>query len=125
MADRLMPEEPVYEEDTDTDTEDEEVGAYTHLGGRLSGRGLAYDPPDVAQAMIKTFQGYPEILHTYTTGRVANPGNTVLDGFQRFAKVDAGASVVDYGGSMAGITHVENGILTAHDSAFPHEFHII
>ena len=120
-----MPEDALYEEDTDTDTEDEEAGAYTHLGGRLSGRGLAYDPPDVAQAMIKTFQGYPELLHTYTTGRVANPGRRAVDGFQRFAAVDAGASVIDYGGSMEGISHVENGFLTAHDSAFPHEFHII
>ena len=124
MSEGLMPEYDVGYE-TDTDSEDEETGAYSHLGGRLSGRGMAYDDPDVAQAMIKTFQGYPELLHTYTSGRVANPPGTRLDGFQRFAAQDAGASVIDYGGSMPGISHVENGYLTAHDSAFPHEFHII
>lgn len=127
MSERLMPEDEryQYEEETDTDTSDEEAGAYTHFGGRLSGRGMAYDDPDVAQSMIKTFQGYPEILHAYTSGRVANPRMSEMDGFQRFARRDAGASVIDYGGSIAGISHSENGQLTAHDASFPSEFHII
>ena len=124
MQEPLMPEYDVPVEE-DTDSDDEETGAYSHLGGRLSGRGMAYDPPDVAQAMIKTFQGYPEILHAYTSGRVANPPQMRYDGLQRFAAQDAGASVIDYGGSLPGISHSENGFLTAHDSAFPHEFHII
>ena len=124
MQERLMPE---YErdDDTDTDDDDEETGAYSHYGGRLSGRGMAYDDPDVAQAMIKTFQGYPEILHTYTSGRVANPPTRQLDGLQSFASRDAGASVIDYGGSLPGYSHSEDGYLTYYDSAFPHEFHIV
>ena len=123
MQERLMPEYEKYE-DEDTDS-DEEAGAYSHYGGRLSGRGMAYDDPDVAQAMIKTFQGYPEILHTYTSGRVANPPQRQIDGLQQFASRDAGASVIDYGGSLPGYSHSEDGYLTYHDSAFPHEFHII
>ena len=127
MEERLMPEDEMYKyaDTTDTDSEDEETGAYSHLGGRLSGRGMAYDDPDVAHAMIKTFQGYPEILHAYTSGRIARPETHELDGFQTFASRDAGASVIDYGGSLPGISHSENGQLFAHDSAFPHEFHII
>ena len=123
MSERLMPE-GIPQEDTDTDSEDEETGAYTHYGGRLSGRGMAYDDPEVAQAMIKTFQGFPEILHAYTSGRVSNPPGQ-YDGLQRFSSRDAGASVIDYGGSLPGITHSENGSLMAHDASFPHEFHII
>ena len=121
MQNRLMTEDPY---DTDTDTEDEEAGAYSHLGGQLSGRGMAYDPPHVAQAMIKSFQAYPEILAAYTQGRVSNPPAARLDGFQQFAARDSGASVIDYGGSIDGLTHSENGYLVAHDSSFPHEFHI-
>ena len=122
MQNRLMTEDQY---DTDTDTEDEEAGAYSHLGGQLSGRGMAYDPPHVAQAMIKSFQSYPEILAAYTQGRVSNPPAARLDGFQQFAARDSSASVIDYGGSLDAISHSENGYLVAHDSSFPHEFHII
>ena len=122
MQNRLRPEYEDY--DTDTDTEDEEAGAYSHLGGQLSGLGMAYDPPHVAQAMIKSFQSYPEILAAYTQGRVSNPPRAQYDGFQEFASRDSGASVIDYGGSIDGLTHSENGYLVAHDSSFPHEFHI-
>ena len=124
MQQPLMGEED-YDYETDTDTEDEEAGAYTHLGGQLSGRGMAYDPPHVAQAMIKSFQGHPEILAAYTQGRVSNPPSARYDGFQQFAQRDSGASIIDYGGSIAGITHSEDGYLVAHDSSWPHEFHIV
>ena len=119
---RLRPEYEDY--DTDSDTDDEEAGAYSHLGGSLSGLGMAYDPPHVAQAMIKSFQAYPEILGAYTQGRVSNPPRAQYDGFQEFASRDSGASVIDYGGSIDGLTHSENGYLVAHDSSSPHEFHI-
>ena len=122
MENRLMTE---YDTETDTDTEDEEAGAYSHLGGQLSGLGMAYDPPHVAQSIIKSFQAYPEILAAYTQGRVSNPPSARYDAFQEFAARDSGASVIDYGGSVDGLTHSENGYLVAHDSSFPHEFHII
>lgn len=81
-TERLMPQGGLYDDDEDTDTEDEEAGAYSHFGGRLSGLGMAYDPPDVAKAMIKTLQGHPEILATYVSGRVPRPplrGGTVCN----------------------------------------------
>ena len=123
MENRLMTEDQ-YDTDTDTD-DDEEAGAYSHLGGQLSGKGAAYDPPHVAQSVIKSLQAYPEILAAYTQGRVSNPPGSRYDGFQEFAQRDAGASIIDYGGSIDGVTHSENGYLVAHDSSFPHEFHIV
>ena len=124
-TERLMPEGGLYDDDDDTDTEDEEAGAYSHFGGRLSGLGLAHDPPDVAQAMIKTLQGHPEILATYVSGRVPAPPPRRRDGLQEFARRDAGATVVDFGGSVNALTHSVDGYLVAHDSSFVHEFHII
>ena len=124
-TERLMPEGGVYDDDTDTDTEDEETGAYSHFGGRLSGLGLAYDPPDVGKAMIKTLQGHPEILATYVSGRVPGLPPARRDGLQQFARRDAGATVIDFGGSVNALTHSVDGYLVAHDSNFVHEFHII
>ena len=124
-TERLMPQGGLYDDDDDTDTEDEEAGAYSHFGGRLSGLGMAYDPPDVANAMIKTLQGHPEILATYVSGRVPNPPPARRDGLQRFARRDAGATVIDFGGSVNALTHSVDGYLVAHDSDFVHEFHII
>ena len=104
---------------------DEEAGAYSHYGGSLSGRGLAHDPPDVARAMIQTFAQHPEVLHTYIQGRVPNPRQHVPHLTQKVnSRQGAGASIVDYGGSMSAISHSENGYLVSHDSRFPHEFHI-
>ena len=124
-TERLMPQGGLYDDDEDTDTEDEEAGAYSHFGGRLSGLGMAHDPPDVAKAMIKTLQGHPEILATYVSGRVPKPPPARRDGLQRFARRDAGATVVDFGGSVNALTHSVDGYLVAHDSDFVHEFHII
>ena len=120
-----------YEDDTDDEPDeellvDEEAGAYSHYGGALSGLGAAYDPPDVAKAMMKTFAQYPEILHTYIQGRVPNPPQKVRHLTEHsHARRDAGASIVDYGGSLRAISHSENGYLVSHDSRFPNEFHII
>ena len=123
MAERLAQEK---DEDTDEELFDEEAGAYSHYGGSLSGRGLAHDPPHVARAMIRTFAQHPEVLHTYIQGRVPNPPQLVRHLTQHsHAKRDAGASVVDYGGSMNAISHSENGYLMTHDARFPHEFHIM
>ena len=122
----------IYEEDDleeDTDDEelfDEEAGAYSHYGGSLSGRGLAHDDSATARAMMQTFANHPEILHTYVQGRVANPQQMVPHLTQRVHQrgQGAGASIVDYGGSLNGITHSENGYLVSHDPSFSHEFYI-
>ena len=130
MTEALQPEDQRYYDDDDTDTEDEEAAAYSHYGGRLSGKGMAHDPPDVASAVMKTFAGHPEILATYVQGRVPRPmkfedryGNS--EPMHEYARRDAGATIVDYGGSIPAVTHSVNGYLTAHNHHFPHEFHII
>ena len=86
---------------------------------------MAYDPPDVAATMIKSFQNHPEILSTYIQGRVANRPAPPL---QREVSVPQSATdfaVIDYGGSMSAISHSVNGYLVSHDDSFPHEFHIM
>ena len=129
MSEPLIEPEGQYDEDSDS-TDDEEAAAYSHFGGRLSGRGLAYDPPDVAQAVMKSLSGHPELMHTYVQGRVPAPrryedhyGNS--ESMRPYASRDAGASIIDYGGSLAAITHYVDGYLVAHDPHFPHEFHIV
>ena len=110
-----------FDEDTDTEDEDEEQGAYSHYGGSLSGRGMAHDPPHIREAMFNAFAQHPEVLSTYIQGQVANPTYTDLVG----KGADTQADHIDYGGSLSALSHSENGYLVAHDSEFPHEFHII
>ena len=121
----LMTDADAYaERDTDTDTddeEDEEQGAYNHYGGSLSGKGMAHDPPHIREAMFNAFAQHPEVLATYIQGQVPNPAYTDLVG----NKVDTQADHIDYGGSLSALSHSENGYLVAHDSEFPHEFHIV
>ena len=117
----LMTEADAVADRTDTDTEDEEEGAYSHYGGSLTGLGMAHDPPHVREAIFNTFAQHPEVLSTYIQGRVSNP--TYKDLVRGGA--DTKADHVDYGGSLNGLSHSENGYLVAHDSEFPHEFHII
>ena len=127
MTQHLQPEveEPEYETDSD-----EELGTLVHMGGRLSGRGAAYDPPDVAQSVLKSLAPYPEIAGAYLSGRVSQPrvfedeyGHA--EPMHALPSRDAGATVIDYGGSLAGISHSVDGMLHAHNSHFPHEFHLI
>ena len=113
------------EEEDDDDLYDEELGAYNHYGGSLSGRGLAHDDSATVKSMLRTFANHPEVLHTYVQGRVSNPRQSVPHLTQKVnSRRDAGASIVDYGGSVNGITHSENGYLMSHDSTFSHEFYI-
>ena len=114
------------EEEGDEELFDEEVGAYSHYGGSLSGRGSAHDDSATVRAMMQTFANHPEILHTYVQGRVPNPQQMVPHLTQRVHPRGrgAGASIVDYGGSMNAISHSENGYLVSHDPTFSHEFYI-
>ena len=124
LQDRIM-----HGEDYDSEDEyvDEETEAFSHFGGSLSGRGAAYDHPDTARAVLRTLQGYPEVMHTYLSGSIPNRRVLVphlTDNAHSGAGGGSQASIVDYGGSMAGLTHSVNGYLSTHDSKFPHEFHI-
>ena len=124
LQDRVMHGEDYDSEDEYTD---EEVGAFSHYGGSLSGRGAAYDHPDTAQAVVRTLQQYPEALHTYLSGSVPNRRVQVPHltyNAHHGAGRGSSASLIDYGGSLGGLTHSVNGYLASHDSSFPHEFHI-
>ena len=124
LQDRIMHGEDYDSEDEYTD---EEVGAFSHYGGSLSGRGAAYDHPETARAVLRTLQGYPEAMSTYLSGSVPNRKVRVphlTDNAHREAGRGSGASIVDYGGSLGGLSHSVNGYLSSHDSSFPHEFHI-
>ena len=124
LQDRIMHGEDYEEED---EFVDEEVGAFSHYGGSLSGRGAAYDHPETARAILRTLQGYPEAMNTYLSGSVPNRKVRVphlTDNAHRGAGRGSGASLVDYGGSVRGLSHSVNGYLSSHDSSFPHEFHI-
>ena len=57
LQDRIMHGEDY---DTEDDYTDEEVGAFSHYGGSLSGHGAAHDHPETARAVLRTLQGYPD-----------------------------------------------------------------
>ena len=116
-------------DDYDTDS-DEELGVFTHMGGRLSGRGAAYDPPHVAQSVLTSLQAYPEIASTYLAGRVTNPrryqdvyGHDELG--PKLPRTDARATMIDYGGSLPGIWGSVDGYLHSHHGQAPQEFHLL
>ena len=110
------------EDDTDTDDDDDEDDAlYTHLGGKLSGRGMIYDPPEIRNYMMNTFAQHPEVLSTYIQGRVVNPTYEQPVG----AQVDSKAHLIDFGGSMNSISHIVNGRAVAYNPVVPSEFHIV
>ena len=124
-----LQERVMHGEDYDSEEEytDEEVGAFSHYGGSLSGYGAAHDHPETARAVLRTLQGYPEAMNTYLSGSVPNRKVRVphlTDNAYREAGRGAGASIIDYGGSLKGLTHSVNGYLASHDSSFSHEFHI-
>ena len=52
---------------------DNEVGMYSHFGGKISGKGAAFDPPDVRRFLHHTFKKYPKLLAAYHAGKVVNP----------------------------------------------------
>ena len=115
-------------DDYDTDS-DEELGTLTHMGGRLSGRGAAYDPPHVAQSVLTSLQSYPEIQAAYLSGRVSNPRRFEdqyghAEPMHALPRSDAGATTIDYGGSLPGVWGSIDGYLHAHSGHFPHEFHL-
>ena len=121
-------QERVFNEQVEEDEwTDEEVGAFSHYGGSLSGHGAAYDHPETAKSVIQTLASYPEALHTYLRGSVPNPEvkipHLTSNAYEKSGR-GSRASIVDYGGSLGGLTHSVNGYLTRHDDEFPHEFHI-
>ena len=59
-------------EEKDDGFYDHEVSMYTHFGGRLSGHGARGDSPRTVRFMHNTLKQYPEALHAYHSGRVAN-----------------------------------------------------
>ena len=52
---------------------DNEVGMYSHFGGKISGKGAAHDPPEVVRFLHHTFKKFPKLLAAYHAGKVVNP----------------------------------------------------
>ena len=109
------------DDDTDTESEDEDGELYTHLGGKLTGRGMMYDPPEIRNYMMNTFAQHPEVLSTYIQGRVVNPTYEQPPTPSR----DSRAHLIDFGGSMNSISHIVNGRPVAYNPVVPSEFHIV
>ena len=126
LKDIIYEDADLEEDEGDEELFDEEAGAYAHYGGSLSGLGSAHDDSATVKAMLRTFANHPEILHTYVQGRVPNPQQMVPHLTQRVhsRSKGAGASIIDYGGSLHAISHSENGFLMSHDPSFSHEFYI-
>ena len=62
-----------YTPDEPSGAYDNEVGMYSHFGGKISGKGARYDPPETVRFLHHTFKKFPKILAAYHAGRVVNP----------------------------------------------------
>ena len=102
---------------------------HRHLHQHLSGRGGRLDPPYVRKKMYElTKNMHPSIFHSYMHSKPMDlpqhyqdhPGKNITPNPR-----DSISHVIDTGGSMASLTHSENGLLQAHDSIFYHQSEII
>ena len=124
--------------------EDVEEALATQTGGRvkyhnsthkylmqnLTGRGGRLDSAECRRMMYHIMKKAPkEVWHTYIRGR--HTDNTPyfhsdhLLNSRKPKYKDARADVIDTGGSLAGITHSENGYLQSYDSRFHHIYQTI
>jgi hypothetical protein len=102
---------------------------HKYLHQKLSGRGGRLDPPFVREKMHQLMSAYhPAIFQSYLTGKVRDiPSDPHYDlgGPPRPTRIDPRPTVVDTGGSMAALTHSENGLLQAFDSTFYNHFELV
>ena len=91
---------------------------HQYLYENLSGKGARHDSPMCRKIIHKLTQNYhPSFFNSYMHGRVKDiPRHDAFHQSNAPAprKRDATTHVVNYGGSMAGITHSENGMLRSH-----------
>ena len=94
---------------------------HEYLYHKLSGRGGKLDSPVCRKLMHSVMSKYhPAIWNSYINGKVTDlpqhaafhPARDIRPPVRR----DASADVLDYGGSLLGLTHSESGYLMSHDS---------
>ena len=102
---------------------------HRYLHQKLSGKGARFDSPECRKAMIQMLQRkHPAVLQTYLSGKAKDlPQHQAHHLFNAPAPVkkDAGRDITQYGGSMRGLTHSEDGYLQHHDSEFHHFLEIV
>jgi hypothetical protein len=102
---------------------------HKYLHQKLSGRGGHIDTPFVREKMHQLMSAYhPSLFQSYLSGKVRDvPSDPhhALGGPPRPTRRDPRPTVVDTGGSMAALTHSENGILQAFDSTFYNHFELV
>ena len=96
---------------------DVESAMYSHFGGKLSGHGAKYDDPATVRFMHHTLKQFPEVHAAYMSGRVRNVPSAVQNGTGR-----GHPDILDYGGSLFGFSHSENGRLQVHNEEAVREF---
>lgn len=96
---------------------DVESAMYSHYGGKLSGHGAKYDDPETVRFMSNTLMDFPEVHAAYMSGRVHNVPSVVPQG-----RGTRHPDILDYGGSLYGFSHSENGSLLVHNDEAVREF---
>ena len=103
---------------------------HKYLMQNLTGRGGRMDSAECRRMMYHIMKKAPkEVWHTYIRGR--HTDNTPyfhsdhLLNSRKPKYKDARADVISMGGSLAAISHSENGYLQSHDSRFHHIYQTI
>jgi len=95
---------------------------HKYLYENLSGRGAKHDSPQCRQMIHRLTQGFhPSFFNSYLHGRVKDlPRHDAfhLKNAPVPRKADSTAHVINYGGSMSGISHSVNGLLMTHNAEF-------
>ena len=102
---------------------------HKYLSQKLTGKGGHLDSPYCREKMHSLMSKYhPSLFQSYLSGKVRDIPHDQqyhLDLPQMPTLKDRRPHVVDYGGSLAGLTHRENGLLMAHDSSFHKHLQLI
>ena len=102
--------------------------SHKYLYENLSGRGGRLDSAMCRKMVHQIMDKYdPTLFQSYLNGKVMDVPRFHQDHPIRTPKPrqDSRADVINYGGSLNGITHSENGILRTHNSEFHNFFEIV
>ena len=102
--------------------------SHEYLYKNLSGRGGRLDSAMCRKMMFNIMDKYdPTLFQSYLHGKVKDHPRFAHDHPIKTPKpsIDARADVINYGGSLNGITHSEDGMLRSHNAEFHHFFEIV
>ena len=102
--------------------------SHKYLYENLSGRGGRLDSAMYRKMVHQIMDKYdPTLFQSYIRGKVIDTPRFHHDHPIKTPRQrrDAGADVINHGGSLNSITHSENGLLRSHDSEFHHFFEIV